>query len=126
MNKKTKNITIISIIIIILSIAIYSLVSYNQKPGKLDEFAKCLQDKGAVFYGAFWCSHCNAQKETFGKSAKYLPYVECSTVDSNGQLPVCTNQKIEGYPTWIFADGSRQSGELSLQELAEKTSCQLP
>ena len=41
-----------------------------------DALATCLKDKGAVFYGAFWCPHCQAQKKEFGSSAKLLPYVE--------------------------------------------------
>jgi len=126
MKKQQKKIMIWGIIIVILSIAIYSIVSYNQKPGKLDSFAKCLKEKKATFYGTFWCPYCNDQKKMFGKSAKYLPYVECSTANGNNQLPVCSNQNIEGYPTWIFADGSRQSGKIGLKELAEKTNCELP
>ena len=41
--------------------------------GKYDEFAQCLKDKGATFYGAFWCPHCQAQKKLFGTSVKFLP-----------------------------------------------------
>jgi len=126
MKKKSKLTLSILLAIIFITALSYFLVSQNNKPGKLDNFAKCLEEKGAVFYGAFWCSHCKEQKAEFGKSAKYLPYVECSTADSNGQLPVCTNQKIDGYPTWIFADGSRQSGKIPLADLASKTSCELP
>jgi hypothetical protein len=95
-------------------------------PGKYDEFATCLKDKGAVFYGAFWCSHCRAQKKMFGSSAKLLPYVECSTPDAKGQTPLCIEKKIASYPTWEFADGSRLNGEIPLAQLAEKTSCTLP
>lgn len=95
-------------------------------PGKYDEFAVCLKDKGAVFYGAFWCSHCQAQKKLFGSSQKLLPYVECSTADASAQTKICLDKKIEGYPTWEFADGSRLNGEISLAQLAEKTSCALP
>ena len=56
-------------------------VSFFAKPvsGQLDDFAQCLTDKEAVFYGAFWCPHCQAQKRMFGNSVKLLPYVECST-----------------------------------------------
>ena len=36
-------------------------------PGKYDGFAQCLKDKGATFYGAFWCPHCKAQKALFFK-----------------------------------------------------------
>lgn len=35
-------------------------------------------------------------------------------------------KKIEGYPTWIFKDGSRLTGEIPLPTLAEKTQCALP
>lgn len=95
-------------------------------PGQYDQFAQCLQEKGVTFYGAFWCPHCQAQKKIFGTSAKLLPYVECSTLDAAGQLPVCAEKNITSYPTWEFADGSRLSSELSLLQLSEKTSCPLP
>ena len=36
------------------------------------------------------------------------------------------DKKIEGYPTWEFSDETRLSGEISLEKLAEKTSCLLP
>ncbi len=95
-------------------------------PGKYDAFAQCLKDKGAVFYGAFWCPHCQKQKKMFGSSVKLLPYVECSTADGTGMLPACRDKNIQGYPTWEFADGSRLSGEIPLAQLAEKTGCTLP
>ncbi|MFI5205343.1 MAG: hypothetical protein ACHQVK_00215, partial [Candidatus Paceibacterales bacterium] len=68
----------------------------------LDDFAKCIKASGATFYGAFWCPHCKAQKDLFGSSVQYLPYVECSTPDGNSQLPVCTNAGVTVYPTWQF------------------------
>lgn len=95
-------------------------------PGKYDEFATCLKDKGAIFYGAFWCPHCQAQKKLFGSSAKLLPYVECSTLDGNGQTQICIDKGVNSYPTWDFADGERINGEVSLDKLVEKTSCVLP
>lgn len=37
-----------------------------------------LKAAGAKMYGAFWCSHCFAQKEYFGQEAMAdFPYVEC-------------------------------------------------
>ncbi len=95
-------------------------------PGKYDGFAQCLKDQGAVFYGAFWCPHCQAQKKLFGSSARLLPYVECSTVDGKGQVQACIDKGVKSYPTWDFADGSRLNGEISLEQLREKTSCELP
>ena len=38
------------------------------------EVAKHLKESGAKMYGAFWCSHCEDQKETFGAGAN-IPYV---------------------------------------------------
>ncbi len=102
------------------------LIMAPEKSGKLDSFASCLAEKGATFYGAFWCPHCQNQKALFGNSARLLSYVECSTPDGKNQLPVCIEAKINGYPTWEFADGSRESGEVSLERLAEKTFCVLP
>ncbi len=99
---------------------------YMMNPGKYDGFAQCLKEKGAVFYGAFWCPHCAEQKAMFGKSKKYLPYVECSTPDGRGQLQVCDEKGIKGYPTWSFADGASISAVLSFPQLAEKTNCELP
>lgn len=104
----------------------YLIFYYNSQPGKYDTFAGCLKDKGSVFYGAFWCPHCQNQKALFGKSAKYLPYVECSTPNGQEQLQICRDKNITGYPLWEFADGSRLSGEISLETLAEKTACVLP
>src|SRR3989344_8410075 len=98
----------------------------KQGPGQLDEFAQCLTDKSAVFYGAFWCPHCQAQKRMFGNSAKLLPYVESSTPDGQGQTQVCKDAEVESYPTWEFADGTRLNGEIPLEQLAEKTGCRLP
>ncbi len=112
--------------IIIIGGLIALLVREAQKPGKYDTFAQCINDSGAKFYGAFWCPHCQNQKAIFGRSAKLLPYVECSERDGKGQLPICTDIGIEGYPTWIFADGTRQSGEVPFTLLAEKTGCALP
>ncbi|MFH1233413.1 MAG: hypothetical protein V1649_02055 [Patescibacteria group bacterium] len=115
-------------LLILGTIAAVLLQSNNTPPGpgKYDAFATCLKDKGAIFYGAFWCAHCQSQKKLFGSSQKFLPYVECSTADGQGQAQVCKNKKIENYPIWEFADGSRLNGEIPLQQLADKTSCPLP
>jgi hypothetical protein len=90
-----------------------------------DSFAQCLTDAGAKFYGAYWCPHCQSQKELFKNSSK-LPYIECSTPNGQGQLPICTEAGITGYPTWKFADGSQLDGERTLKELGEKTNCVVP
>lgn len=125
------NVKIFIIVIVLLIVGVIGLVFLQGErteagPGKYDQFAQCLTDQGAKFYGAYWCPHCAAQKKMFGSSAKLLPYVECSTPNGQGQLPICMDKKIPSYPTWEFADGSRLTGEIPLETLAEKTSCALP
>lgn len=113
-------------ILAVIAGLIWFWVYWSQRPAKLDEFARCLEDKGAIFYGAFWCPHCQNQKAMFGRSQRLLPYVECSTPDGKSQLEVCKEKNIEGYPTWEFSDRSREAGEVPLARLAEKTGCKLP
>lgn len=112
--------------IILIIIIIGASIWYQSQPSKLDSFAKCLGEKGAKFYGAFWCPHCKNQKQLFGNAAKYLPYIECSAPDQRTQYQICNDAKVEGYPTWDFADGSRLTGEVPLEKLSEKTGCLLP
>jgi hypothetical protein len=130
MNNQVKIFIIIIGLLILGTIATVFLQSKNSTtsatPGKYDAFATCLKDKGALFYGAFWCTHCQEEKKLFGSSVKLLPYVECSTADANGQTQICIDKKIQEYPTWIFADGSTLNGTIPLQQLADKTSCVLP
>lgn len=126
MNSKIKYLLMGLAVLVAIAVPVGAAVKYNTTPGKYDELAQCLKEKGAVFYGAFWCPHCQNQKNAFGKSFKHVPYQECSTPDGKGQLQVCTDAGIESYPTWIFADGSKVVGQQSFTTLAQKTSCQLP
>ena len=122
MNKISIVITALVAVALIIGGAIYS----KTRPSIYDGFAQCLKDKGAIFYGAFWCPHCQATKAMFGNAARYLPYVECSNPDQRSQTQICIDKGIHTYPTWIFPDGSKLEGERSLKELAEKTKCELP
>src|SRR5205814_3696121 len=58
----------------------------GEPPAPEDPIARALADHlsatGAKMYGAFWCPHCQQQKELFGRSVTRLPYIECSP---NGQ-----------------------------------------
>ncbi len=126
MNRKTKkNLTVLAIGVLVVAGIGYWIYAQSQ-PGKYDAFASCLKDKGATFYGAFWCPHCQKQKAMFGKSERLLSYVECSTPDGRNQYQVCKDKNIEGYPTWEFSDGDRMTGEIPFSQLSEKTGCELP
>ncbi|HVS79905.1 MAG TPA: thioredoxin domain-containing protein [Candidatus Paceibacterota bacterium] len=124
MKKKTIFITVA--VIAVVAAIVTAVTIAPQKSGAYDQFAQCIKDSGTTFYGAFWCPHCRDQKAEFGKSAKYLPYVECSTSDGQSQNATCNAAGIQGYPTWVFPDHSTTTGVQTLQTLAEKTSCPLP
>ncbi len=123
MNLKTMAGAGIVVVLLLLGMS-YGIKGYQGTlPGEYDALATCLVDKGVKFYGAFWCPHCKEQKAEFGNSAKLLPYIECSTPDTKGVLPVCVEADIKGYPTWIFPDGSRENRVMTPEELGAKTSC---
>jgi len=127
MEKQTKFILFIIILVIVVGgLGFFASRFETKSDPKVDAFAQCISDSGAKFYGTFWCSHCQNQKKMFGSSQKLLPYVECSTKNGKDQLSICKDAGIDGYPTWVFADGSRLSGELSFKVLSEKTQCPLP
>lgn len=125
MKKKQKKQLIWAGIIIAIIAVIGVLSIKDNTPGELDSFAQCLDEKDAIFYGAFWCQNCKDQKTAFGNSERLLPYIECSTPDGNGTTIACQQAGITAYPTWEFADGSRKTGNLPLAFLAEKTGCEL-
>lgn len=106
---------------------IAGLAFYKQSvPSPYEPFAQCLTDKGVKMWGAWWCSHCQAQKKLFGTAFDKVTYNECSTPGKQDMTPLCKNAGITNFPTWEFADGSRVQGEQSLEELAKKSGCSLP
>jgi len=120
-----------AIMIVLLAVcAVLAFTSYRSSlpppNGLYDALARCIASSTAKFYGAFWCPHCRNQKTMFGDAAQYLPYVECSTPDGNGELAVCKDAGVERFPTWVLPDGSRLTGEQTPATLAGKTGCPLP
>ena len=80
-----------------------------------------IAQSGAKVYGAYWCPHCQQQKEMFGASAKRLPYVECSTGGQGSpQTEACRVAQINIYPTWVI-DGKRTEEVMTLDQLAAAT-----
>ncbi len=95
---------IIFVVGVVLLVGGLGVLLNKEKPSKFDGLAQSLKEKGAEFYGAFWCPHCQEQKAEFGSAKKYLPYIECST-PNNSQVKICEDNKIESYPSWKFKDG---------------------
>jgi hypothetical protein len=114
----------------LLIAAAFGLAFYfgNRTQHRNDAFARCLTQRGVKMYGAWWCPHCQEQKERFGASFEYAPYVECGIKgDLHGTAQVCKDQDIKHYPTWQFPPmGERVERVFLLQELADRTGCALP
>ena len=119
---KVKKKTLFALVaIVVIAFAGIKITGFaTSGPGPYDDLAKHITESGAKMYGAYWCSACESQKESFGSSWQYIDYVECSE-NGGGQTQECISAGITSYPTWEFADGSRQSGAIPLQTLALKT-----
>lgn len=85
---------------------------------KLDNFAKCLTDKGAVLYIKNGCRHCKAQEEDFGTAIQYLKIVECTE-----QIQLCEEKQLIRVPAWEI-DGKLYYGRTELQDLAKLAGCE--
>lgn len=83
--------------------------------------AKCLTANGVKLYTASWCGHCKNQKEAFGEGLEYLNNTECAEGDNWAQA--CKDAGVKAVPTWIFADGTVQTGNTPLAKLAEENGC---
>lgn len=94
---------------------------------KYVSFAKCLTSKNLTMYGAYWCPHCANQKKLFGTEGfKEINYVECDPRGPKADPKLCAKKGVTSYPTWEFPDGTKASGEQSLEELSRRASCPLP
>ncbi len=109
----------------VIAVVIAAYLLYANAPGQYDSFARCVAASGAKMYGAYWCPHCNAQKEMFGNSWRLMDYVECSLPGGQGETAICTQAGITSYPTWVFKDGSENIGAMSFDQLGQKTNCSL-
>jgi len=82
--------------------------------------ARHLAATGAKCYTAWWCPHCQEQRENFGiEAAALAPFVQCSDLKRR-EMDFCKKVDVDGYPTWII-DGKKYGGGRTLSELAEMT-----
>jgi len=113
-------------VVLLLLVAAYVAGRYY-RTHKYDSFARCLATKQAKMYGLYWCPHCAEQKEMFGASFRYVPYVECAIKGSPGVLaPECRIAGVKLFPSWQFGTEPPKEGVLSLSALSDKTGCSLP
>src|SRR5262250_3443576 len=89
----------------------------RRKTSRLAAFAKCLSARQAKMYGAYWCPHCADQKEMFGRSFRYVAYIECGIPGSRDEAKSCVDVGVKHFPTWQFGDGERREGTQPLRAL---------
>ncbi|UUO08802.1 peptidylprolyl isomerase [Blastopirellula sp. J2-11] len=87
--------------------------------------AKAITASGAKFYGAVWCPHCTAQKGFFGEGGSYLPFYEVTNSDHTLNA-LGSSLGIQALPTWIFANGTRVEGTLTIEQLVQLTGVTVP
>lgn len=121
---KRKNLLIYGSILILIAVAYYA--GWRHRNHKYDAFAQCLAAHRAKMYGLYWCPHCLEQKEMFGQSFRYIPYVECAIRNSSDLAPECKVAGVKLFPSWQFGLDPPKEGELSLNALSAKTGCSLP
>ncbi len=139
MKKRSILIYIIFFMLSIFVSLVFASCGSNSNP-EIDNFAKCLTEKGATMYGVFWCPHCAKQKKMFGSSFKQINYVECDSRcirNENNKLPayckgnvgnpeLCKQKNVKLYPNWEFSDGTNKEGVQLFEDLAAKTGCSVP
>ncbi|MDP3734263.1 MAG: hypothetical protein Q8R37_03460 [Nanoarchaeota archaeon] len=113
------------ILVVVLVTVLLVLTGCSKNSAQDDAFATCLTEKGVTMYGAYWCPHCQEQKKMFGGSWDKVEYIECSLPNRAGETAICNQAGITSYPTWQFADGTRKSGTLSLEDLSFFSGCAL-
>jgi|SRR5208337_4415952 len=112
-------------VVILLLVAAFIAGRYYHNH-KYDAFAKCLAARQAKMYGLYWCPHCIEQKEKFGASFHYVPYVECAVKGSRELADECKIAGAKLFPSWQFGMEPPKEGVLSLEALSDKTGCSLP
>lgn len=120
-NKKTKKILIISVIVlVVIGLGFGSYQIFKAKPDtNYEKFAKCLSEKGFIMYGSKYCHFCQEQKKNFREGWKYVNYVECTKEQQK-----CTDLGISAIPLWMSKTGERYVGFQTFKTLSEISNCE--
>ena len=101
-----------------LQLALGGVLDRRPENPRIAALAEHLQETGARYYGASWCSSCARQNRLFGASAPRLPYVECSPQGRGGATArECTDAGVSSFPSWQV-NGLMHPGIQTPQDLA--------
>ena len=115
--KNTKKYFLLGIFLIVIILLIATFYVKSLRPGKYDDFAKCLTEKGAIMYGNDFCSYTTQQRNGFGKSQKYLNYVKCFDNED-----LCNSKQVKITPTWEI-NNEMYEGVQGFEKLVALTGC---
>ena len=102
---------------VLLALGVFAVSPAGASPYQV-ALARHLASTRAVMYGAFWCPHCQEQKEMFAEASGMLPYVECDPKGAGARPDLCEKASVKSFPTWVIGD-QRLEGTQSLDELAK-------
>jgi len=124
--KQTSFVTPI-VVVVLIALAALLIFRHESKPSIYEDFAQCITDSGAIFYGAATCPVCTRQKKLFGKAQSLLPYIECSQQYGSAEsLAQCAEAGVDATPYWVFPEVEEPEDFMTLEELAMTTGCELP
>ena len=114
-------------IVAVIGATVLFVVPASPAAAGLGLFADCLRSRGAVLYDAHWCGNCVRQRKLFRGYANRLKVVPCyAPGETQAMRAACKDAEVRAFPTWTFADGTRRTGALSIDELAGHTGCNPP
>src|SRR5438128_12185038 len=90
---------VITVLLVVAAFALAAYLGFRKRASRLDAFAQCLSAKQAKMYGAYWCPHCADQKEIFGRSFRYISYVECGVPGSRDEVKLCVDVGVDHFLT---------------------------
>jgi len=115
------------VVVVLIVLAAFLVFRHESKPSIYEDFAQCITDSGAIFYGAATCPVCTRQKQLFGKAQSLLPYIECSQQYGDQEsIAQCQEAGVDATPYWVFPEVEEPEDFMTLNELAIATGCGLP
>lgn len=113
-------------LMILMGVTLYYTLAGWGVPARYTVFAKCVAGSGTHVYTKLWDEPSNRQRDMFGKAARHLPEINCSSRSGLFTASVCERERITTFPTWIFTYGDRVEGVLTPEQIASRTRCSLP
>lgn len=115
MRPENKIYLIMSIILVILIIGIFSIKLFY-KESATESLTKCISNNSHL-YSFTGCSHCQEQRRLFGDYYNLLSVTDCIN-----DTQECVHMNVTATPSWYIND-TMYVGYKSLKQLKELTGC---